>query len=90
MAATDRGDLDALYEAQEQYAPSVLGDNDTKKFIQRHVFKIEPELIRKPSDLLRVLLRRHCRELQIPQVLDERFVHGQRIPRLSDFGSWEY
>ena len=57
VTALDRSDLDALYEAQKRHAPGVLGDNATKEFVLRHVFEIAPELIRKPSDLLRVLLK---------------------------------
>ncbi|MEW6458641.1 MAG: BREX-3 system phosphatase PglZ [Bacillota bacterium] len=74
VAALDRGDLDAVYEAQHRHAPGRLGDNATKEFVLRHVFEIAPELIKQPSDLLRVLLRRHYREQRIPAVLDERFI----------------
>ncbi|MEA3486705.1 MAG: BREX-3 system phosphatase PglZ, partial [Thermodesulfobacteriota bacterium] len=74
IAALDRGDLEALFDAQKQHAPGVLGDNATKEFVLRHVFEIAPELIRKPSDLLRVLLRRHYRKQRIPTILDERFI----------------
>jgi len=74
IAALDRGYFDALYRAQSQYNPGQLGDDATKDFVLRHVFEIAPELIKKPSDLLRVLLRRHHRGQQIPAKLDERFV----------------
>ena len=56
LAALDRADIDALYQAQRQYKPGNLGDNATKEFVLRHVFEIAPELIKKPSDLLRALL----------------------------------
>ena len=85
LANLDRADLDALYEAR-RHAPSVLGDNDTKEFILRHVFEVTPELIRNPSDLLRVLLRRHHREQRIPALLDERLI--QLLRRRSDFDAW--
>ena len=74
VAAMDVGGLDLLYQAQEQHDPGKLGDNATKDFALRHVFEIAPELIRHPSDLLRVLLRRHYRGQAIPKILDERFV----------------
>ena len=86
LMTLDRGDLDALYEAQKQHAPDVLGDNATKEFVLRHVFKIAPELIRKPSDLLRVLLRLHYQEQRIPASLDERFV--QILRQRNDFEEW--
>jgi len=86
VTALDRGDLDALFDAQKRYAPGVLGNNATKEFVLRHVFEIAPELIKKPSDLLRVLLRRHYRQQRIPAILDERFV---QILRQSDcFEDW--
>jgi len=80
----DRGDLDALYEAQKRHAPGQLGDNATKEFVLRHVFEIAPELIKQPSDLLRVLLRRHYRGQRIPTVLDNRFIQILRQSTLFD------
>ena len=86
VTALDRGDLDALYEAQQRYAPGHLGDNATKEFVLRHVFEIAPELIKQPSDLLRVLLRRHYRRQRIPAVLDERFI--QLLRQSNIFDDW--
>ena len=74
LASLDRSDLDALYEAQTRFAPDPLGENATKDFILRHVFEIAPELLKKPFDLLRMLLRRHYRNRQIPTILDERLI----------------
>ncbi len=74
VAALDRADLDALFDAQSKHAPGQLGDNATKEFVLRHVFEIAPELIKQPSDLLRVLLRRHYRGQRIPAILDEHFI----------------
>lgn len=86
VAALDRGDLDALFQAQKHHAPGVLGDNATKEFALRHVFGIAPELIKQPADLLRTLLRRHYQGQRIPRILDERFVQLQR--QNSAFDSW--
>jgi hypothetical protein len=63
-----------------------LGDNATKEFVLRHVFEIAPELIKQPSDLLRVLLRRHYRGQRIPGVLDVRFV--QLLRQSNVFDDW--
>ena len=63
-----------------------LGDNATKDFILRHVFEIEPALIKTPSDLLRVLLRRHYRKQRIPDLLDEWFVRILR--QQGSFDDW--
>lgn len=86
VTALDRSDLDALYEAQRRHAPGQLGDNATKEFVLRHVFEIAPELIKQPSDLLRVLLRRHYRGQRIPKVLDERFI--QLLHQSARFDAW--
>ena len=86
LAALDRGDLDALYDASNRHAPGKLGDNATKEFVLRHVFEIAPELIKQPSDLLRVLLRRHYRGQKIPKDLDERFI--QLLRQNNVFGEW--
>lgn len=84
VAALERGDLDALYAAQQRYAPSPLGDNATKDFVLRHVFEVAPELIRSASDLLRALLRRHYRGMSIPAILDERLIQLLRQERRFD------
>jgi len=86
VTALDRGDLDALYEAQRRHAPGQLGDNATKEFVLRHVFEIAPELVKQPSDLLRVLLRRHYRGQRIPTDLDERFI--QLLRQNNVFDDW--
>lgn len=86
VTALDRGDLDALYEAQKRHAPGQLGDNATKEFVLRHVFEIAPELVKQPSDLLRVLLRRHYRGQRIPADLDGRFI--QLLRQSNAFDDW--
>jgi hypothetical protein len=86
VTALDRGDLDALYGAQTRHAPGQLGDNATKEFVLRHVFEIAPELVKQPSDLLRVLLRRHYRGQRIPADLDNRFI--QLLRRNNVFDDW--
>jgi len=86
VSALERGDLDALYDAQIRHAPGQLGDNATKEFALRHVFEIAPELIKSPADLLRVLLRRHYRGQRVPPALDERFI--QLLRANSVFDEW--
>ena len=86
VASLDRGDLDALYEAQKRHAPDVLGDNATKEFVLQHVFEIVPSLIKQSAGLLRVLLCRHYRGKRIPAILDDRFV--QILRQQGDFDDW--
>ena len=82
----DHGELDALYQAQLQHNPEPLGENATKDFVLRHVFEIVPELVKQPSDLLRVLLRRHHQGQRIPVMLDDRFIKILRQRR--SFEAW--
>ena len=82
----DKGDLDALYEAQYKYTPGQLGDNATKDFVLRHVYEIAVEQIKQPSDLLRMLLRRHYRGQRVPKVFDERLI--QLLRQSSTFDKW--
>jgi len=82
----DPSHLDALYEAYKNYKPGLLGENATKDFILRHVFEIVPELIKKPPDLLRVLLRRHYRNQRVPATIDERFI--QLLRQNKQFANW--
>jgi len=85
VAALDRGYFEILYQAQKKYAPGELGENATKEFILRHVFEIAPELIKQPSSLLQVLLRRHYRGQIIPPLLDDRLI--QLFKQNSQFSS---
>jgi len=87
VASLDRSDLDALYQAQSQRSPGALGENATKDFVLRHVFEVAPELIRQPSDLLRVLLRRHYRGQRVPTMLDNRLIQLLRDNHV--FDSWD-
>jgi hypothetical protein len=84
LAALDRNDWDPLYNARAQGLTRQLGENATKDFVLRHVFEIAPDLIEKPLDLLRVLLRRHYTGRLIPRILDERIIHVLRQRKIFD------
>jgi len=83
VAELDRSDLDALYQAQQAYDPGTLGENGTRDYVLRHVFKIAPELISSAPDLLRVLLSRHYRSVAFPASLDEYFIQQLKLS-----GTW--
>lgn len=86
ISALGRPDLDALYEAQAGRVPDLLSENATKDFVLRHVFGIVPDLIKQPSDLLSVLLRRHYKDRYVPRVLDERLL--QLLREGGRFSDW--
>jgi hypothetical protein len=69
----DRQHLDVLFTAQK-INQERMGENVTKDFILRHVFKIPAELISSDIDLLRMLLRLHYSNLELPLVLSKRLI----------------
>lgn len=84
VAELDRRDLDAVFDAQQAHLPEQLGVNATRDFVLRQVFEVAPEIIKTPSDLLRVLLRRHYSSRVFPPSLDE---HLLRL--LRNTGRWD-
>ncbi len=82
----DRSFLDALFEAQHTFSPDRMGDNATKDFILRHVFRVAAELIISDVDLLRVLLRLHYSKIAIPEILADRLV--QQLRGQAGFQVW--
>ncbi|MBK8211731.1 MAG: hypothetical protein IPK78_19040 [Rhodospirillales bacterium] len=74
VAELDRSDLDALFAAQQLHQPGPLGENATRDFVLRHVFEVDPALIKSAADLLRMLLRRHYRGRVFPSSLDDRLI----------------
>ena len=86
IKSLDRGDIEPLYRAYLQHTPGKLGDNATKDFLLSRVFDLDTEFIRQPSDLLRVLLRRHYRDRPIPKNLDQRFI--QILHQHGRFEDW--
>ncbi|HVC35722.1 MAG TPA: BREX-3 system phosphatase PglZ [Chloroflexota bacterium] len=86
IATLDRGDLDALYQARATIGPIQLGDNATRDFVLRHVYRVDTSLIRDSSDLLTLLLRQHAQGRGVPLGFAERLVYLLR--RESDFRDW--
>lgn len=86
VAALDRSDLDALDQAQHQYQPGLLGENASRDFVLRHVFGIAAELVKQPTDLLRLLLRRHYRDQRLPIILYEHLIRVLRQSAI--FSDW--
>src|SRR5262249_55238437 len=78
--------FDALYRAQEQYVSQSLDEAQTRGFVLRHVFGIEPSVIKNAADLLRMLFQRHYKKLIIPLILDE-FLEAC-LRKVQDFQSW--
>jgi hypothetical protein len=63
--------LDALYDSYRKYVHDPLGEQKTKDFVLRHVFGVTVETIKKPVDLLKVLIERHRNNREVPESLDD-------------------
>jgi hypothetical protein len=78
--------FDALYRAQQQHASQPHDEAQTRGFVLRHVFGIEPTVIKSVPDLLRMLLQRHYSRTTIPPMLDDHLVTALR--QNSSFSDW--
>lgn len=67
-------ELNALDSALQEYAPGPLNERASSDFVLRHVFKLAPEVIQTPSDLLRALLGLHYRDIDLPSILKDRLI----------------
>ena len=75
LSELDRGDLDAVSAAQQLFKPEPMGENATRDFLLRNVFRLDPAQIQSDADLLRALLRRHYSGKIVPKSLDQRLIH---------------
>lgn len=78
--------FDALFRAQHQYGTTPLDETQTLGFVLRHVFQIEPAVIKTPPDLLKMLCERHYGKASIPVLLDAYLVRALR--QNPDFQGW--
>lgn len=75
VAELPRSLLDDLAHALRTHGPGQrLGEQGSRDFVLRHVYRVAPELVQRDVDLLRVLLRRHYLGETWPASLDARFV----------------
>jgi len=88
IEALDRSHFDSLWGAmrEHEHEHGELGENATKDFVLRHVFEFAPELVRTPSALLAMLLRRHFGGTQPRPALDSRLV--EKLRSSGRFGEW--
>lgn len=74
LSELEPSQFDALNEALQRLSPGQLGANATQDFLLNHLYEVVPGQIRQPTDLLRLLLRRHLRQQQLPALLDQRLL----------------
>src|SRR5262249_10192935 len=71
IAGLERAYLDAIDEAYQKHDGNQLTERETKDFVLMQCFSIVPKLIKKPVDLLKVLLSLHSRKVRLPDFLVE-------------------
>ena len=78
--------FDALFRAHQQHASQAQDEVQTRGFVLRHVFGIEPSVIKSLPDLLRMLCQRHYNKVSIPALLDDYLIAVLR--QNDDFRNW--
>ena len=86
VAALDRQDLDALYAAQLAFPPNHLGENGSRDFVLRHVFRMDAHLVKDEADLLMLLLRLHMGKRPLPTPFADRLL--QQLQKNGRFTDW--
>ena len=86
VSKLERSYFDKLFQAHNQLSNQPLGEALTKEFILKHVFETVPEIIKKESDLLRTLLKRHYRRMNIPELLEQQLL--SILEKTGKFANW--
>lgn len=86
VSRIDNQYYDRLYHACQEHLSEKLGEKYTQDFILRHVFEIAPELINRAEDLIVALLKRHYKNIQIPEILDKVLI--STLGKKEVFNGW--
>lgn len=86
IASLERSYLDAIDEACQTSDGECLTEKATRDFVLMHCFGIVPFTIRKPVDLMKILLSLHSRRQQLPDLLVEHLL--ERLRGEAAFVSW--
>jgi len=86
IAGLDRAYLDAVDEAYQKHYGDQLTERETKDFVLMQCFSIVPKLIKKPVDLLKVLLSLHSRKVRLPDFLVDYLLES--LSKDATFEAW--
>ena len=78
--------FDVLFQAQQQHASQSHDELQTRGFVLRHVFGIEPAVIKSTPDLLRMLCHRHYSRISVPPDIDAYLVRA--LKENPGFAEW--
>jgi hypothetical protein len=86
IAGLDRAYLDAVDEAYQMHDGNQLTERETKEFVLMQCFGIVPKLIKKPVDLLKVLLSLHSCKVRLPDFLVDYLLES--LNKDATFEAW--
>lgn len=86
IAGLDRAYLDAVDEAYQRHDGEQLTERETKEFVLMHCFAIVPKLIKKPVELLKMLLSLHSRKVRLPDFLVAYLL--ENLTKDASFRTW--
>jgi hypothetical protein len=86
IAGLDRSYLDAVGDAYQKHDGDQLTERETKDFVLMQCFSIVPKLIKKPVDLMKVLLSLHSRNVRLPDFLVEYLLES--LTKDTTFETW--
>jgi hypothetical protein len=86
IAGLDRAYLDAVDGAYQEHDGDSLTERETKDFVLTRCFSIVPKLIKKPVDLMKVLLSLHSRKVRLPDFLVEYLLES--LTKDAAFETW--
>lgn len=86
IAGLDRVYLDAVDEAYQKHDGGQMTERETKEFVLMHCFSIVPKLIKKPVDLMKVLLSLHSRKVRLPDFLIDYLLES--LSKEATFENW--
>lgn len=66
----DKSKIDDLFSSCQNITNS-LSDSETCKFVLKSVYKVDPEIVDSPRELIIYLLRRHYRDEIYPPIIDK-------------------
>lgn len=86
IVGLDRAYLDAVDEAYQKHDSDQLTERETKDFVLMQCFNIVPKLIKKPVDLLKMLLSLHARKVRLSNFLVQYLLEG--LSKDATFEAW--
>ncbi len=86
IAGLDRAYLDAVDEAYQKHDGDQLTERETKDFVLMQCFSIVPTLIKKPVDLMKLLLSLHSRRVRLPDFLVKYLL--ENLTKETTFDTW--